>query len=360
MVASSPFAITPTGISADRRGDLAALWLLTGGRRAVLMASVKPAGGAWDREQALSRVGASTWGRVVLAPDGAATVIGRGLRGPGLWAVRNVPGEGWGAARRISPAGVGVDAPVMAVAPDGRVGVVALAKRPRAARSLFSVVASPGGIWGGARALAGSDGARSPVAAFATDGTLMTGWSREAAGRATVESATLPPMGSWTRARVHDRAPKDRAGMLAFAGLAAPRLVWTRWNGAPEGRSAEVRSVDPAAPAAATEVVAAPVLPPVDRGSRGAAAVIYGPPPLQLVGGGGEGAVLLVGHPAAAGSSVGVSTAAGSAWAAPVELAGPPGFAFPVAAGGGSGRDVAVWAAGAPRSAADRLLLAER
>lgn len=360
VVDASPFAITPTGIAANRDGDLAALWLLSGDRRSVLMASARSSGGEWAPEQALSRVGSSVWGRVVVAPDGVATVIGRGLAGPGLWAVRRDPGGAWEAARRISAEGLGVDAPAVTVAVDGRVGVVALAKRPGVVRSLFSVQASADGQWGNPRPLAGSEGARGPAAAFAVDGTLLAGWYREASGRVTIESAARPPGGSWSRPRVEDTVPQGQARPVTFAAAESPRLVWTRWNGAPEDRRAQVRTVDPAVPGAA-DIVAAPVLPPVvSQAGSGPSVVIYGPPPLQVVGGGGEHAVLAWNQPEATGSSISVITSSGRAWSDPVGLADGPQSAFPVAAGGGSGRDAVVWAAGPPLSAADRLLVAKR
>lgn len=359
LVAGSAFPIMPAGIAANRDGDLAALWSLSDGRRSVLMASARLPGGEWTPEQALSRVGSSAWGRVVVAPDGVATVIGRGLAGPGLWTVRREPGGRWEPARRISTPGVGVDAPAVAIGVDGRLGVVALAKRPGVARSLFSVQSSAEGEWGRPVPLAGSEGARGPAAAFAADGTLVAGWSREGGGRVSIESATRPPTGSWSRPRVEDSAPQGSAGPVLFAGAQSPKLVWTRWNGAPEDRRAQVRAVDPAVPGA--DIVAAPVLPPVDATfGLGPSAVIYGPPPLQMAGGGGEQAVLAWGQPAAAGSSISATTFSGRTWADPVRLAAGPQSAFPIAAGGGSGHDTVVWTAGPPLSAADRLLVAER
>jgi hypothetical protein len=360
LVAGSAFPIMPAGIAANRDGDLAALWSLSDGRRSVLMASARSPGGEWAPEQALSRVGSSAWGRVVVAPDGVATVIGRGLAGPGLWAVRREPGGRWEPARRISTPGLGVDAPAVAVGVDGRLGVVALAKRPGVVRSLFSVQSSAEGEWGRPVPLAGSEGARGPAAVFAADVTLVAGWSREGGGRVSIESATRPPTGSWSRPRVEDSVPQGSAGPVLFAGVESPKLVWTRWNGAPEDRRAQVRAVDPAVPGPA-DIIAAPVLPPVGGNpNAGPSATIYGPPPLQLVGGGSEGAVLSWGHPAATGSSVSVTTSSGRTWTDPVELAGGAPFAFPIAAGGGSGHDAVVWSAGPPLSAADRLLVAER
>lgn len=360
LVAGSAFPIMPAGIAANRGGDLAALWSLSDGRRSVLMASARSPGGEWAPEQALSRVGSSAWGRVVVAPDGVATVIGRGLAGPGLWAVRREPGGRWEPARRISTPGVGVDAPAVAIGVDGRLGVVALAKRPGVVRSLFSVQSSAEGEWGRPVPLAGSEGARGPAAAFAADGTLVAGWSREGDERVSIESATRPPTGSWSRPRVEDSVPRGSAGPVLFAGAESPKLVWTRWNGAPGDRRAQVRAVDPAVPGPA-DIVAAPVLPPVDATSGlGPSAVIYGPPPLQVVGAGGEQAVVAWGQPAAAGSSISATTFSGRTWADLVRLAVGPQSAFPIAAGGGSGHDAVVWTAGPPLSAADRLFVAAR
>jgi hypothetical protein len=136
--------------------------------------------------------------------------------------------------------------------------------------------------------------------------------------------------------------------------------VWTRWNGAPKDRRAQVRTVDPAVPGAA-DIVAAPVLPPVvAHAGSGPSVVIYGPPPLQVVGGCGEHAVLAWSQPAATGSSISATTSSARAWADPVGLADGPQSAFPLAAGGGSGWDAVVWSAGPPLSVADRLLVAER
>lgn len=362
VVASSPFALTPVEIAANGRGDLAALWLASGDRRRVLMGSVVAPGGTWAPEQALSRVSPSAGGEAVVAPDGAVTVIGRGLQGPGLWAVRHEPGGGWQPARRISPAGLGVDAPAAAVSQNGGLGLVVLAKRPGQVRSLAAAAASPDGRWEPLRPVPGSGAARRPLVAIASDGTLVAAWSREAGERSSLRSAVRPRTGSWAPARVHDRTPRDRSGDLVLVGdgPGSLTLAWTRWSGAPVNRRAEVRTVDPSDAGTAPIVVAAPVMPPVSQGAGAPAAVIYGPPPLQLVGGGGRSPVVAWGQPADTGSQIIVTTGAGRTWEEPVRLADRLGFAFPLAAGGGPGADVVVWAAGAPMAAADRLLVAER
>ncbi len=359
-VTTSPFRIIPDAIAVGPGGDLAATWLLNGGRRSLLMAGTMTPGEGWSPAQALSRVGnASYFTRVVVAADGTTTVVARGLQGPGLWAVRHEPAGGWKPAQRITPPGLGTDAPATAIAPDGRIGVVALAKRPKVPRSLTAILSTPAGEWGRPVPLPATWGARSPIAAFTADGTLVAGWTRESAGRATVESAALPAAGSWTAIRRWDRLPRNRVGAPVITGTDAPHLAWTRWVSAPQDRLAEVRAADPAASDEAV-TVAGPEFPPVDRDPATPANIVYGPPPLILLGGTGSTPLLFAVQPGADGSQVWASAASGSDWETPTVLASGTGFAFPVAAGGNGARAVAVWAAGPPVSAADRLLMAER
>ncbi|MGD9570685.1 MAG: hypothetical protein AB7V62_02215 [Thermoleophilia bacterium] len=358
-VTTSPFRIIPDAVAIGPDGDVAATWLLSGGRRSLLMAATMPHEGEWTPAQALSRVGnAMHFTRLVVAQDGATTVVARGLDGPGLWAVRHEPSGGWAAARRITPPGLGTDAPATTIAPDGRIGVVALAKRPGVPRTLTSILASPSGTWGPPRPIPATTGARSPLAAFSTDGTLVAGWTREAAGRVTVESATLAGV-SWTAARRWDRLPRSRAGAPVITGADGPQLAWTRWISAPQDRLAEVRAAAPASSGAAV-TIAAPEFPPVDPDPATPADIVYGQPPLHLIGGTGTRPLLLGVQPGTGGSQVWASTVTGAAWEAPTLLASGAGFAFPVAAGAGDGHEVAVWAAGPPFAAADRILMADR
>ncbi|WP_217924585.1 hypothetical protein [Miltoncostaea oceani] len=361
LVASSAFPIQPTGLATNQRGDLAALWLLTGGRRAILMSSTRPAGGEWQAEQAISRVAASPWGRVVVADDGTATVIGRGLNGPGLWTVRHPPGGPWTPPRRITTEGLGIDAPAVAVADDGRVGVVALAKIPGRVRSLVSMVATSTGEWDAPLALVGTEGARSPVAMFAADGTLVAGWTTERDRRATIETATLPPSGVWTRPRIHDRVPAASAGSLALAGRGVPMLTWVRWVGAPADGKVEVRAADPIATGERPVRVAAPAVSTANTGGGPPPSTYAGPPPVLLVAGAGDGGLLAIGSAVPEGLAVSVAAATDGAWGRPTVVTDPPRPGYLIAAAGGdSDSAVVVWAAGAPLTAPDRLLFSER
>ncbi len=56
VAAGGPFRVSPYAVAANERGDAAALWADRGGRRSILLVSVRPAGGAWGPEQAVSRV----------------------------------------------------------------------------------------------------------------------------------------------------------------------------------------------------------------------------------------------------------------------------------------------------------------
>ncbi len=360
---ATPFDVHPVGIAANNDGDATAIWAYSTGRRRILMASSRTADGPWEAEQALSRVSSAfPWAQAVVAPDGTTTIVARGLVGPGLWAVRHEAGGPWQPAQRIAPRGLGTDSPVIALAADGRVGVVALEKRPGIVRSLFSVTATPDGRWGPPQPIPASDAARTPVVAFAAGGDLIAGWRIEAGGSAQIRGATLPPAGRWSSARTHDTVPKHLLGALVVAGVGGerPMLTWARWRQPASRRRAEIRAAGGAAgPTAATvttikipDVAAGPYTP---RGS-----LTLGPPPLYLLGGTGTAPTLIWGRPSTAGSAIEVTAMSGGAWASPATLSDGSQSVYPTAIGNGDGSQTAIWAAGPPQTAVDRLLTAER
>lgn len=358
VVVDRSFGVSPLAVAAGEGGEAAALWIEEGGRRGVLMAAVRSRTGDWTPAQVVSRVRARPEGDLVVGPDGAVTVVGRGLDGPGLWAVRWEAVGGWSAPQRIAPGGLGVDAPALAIAADGTVAVAALAKRPGRPARVLVATAGADGRWAPAVEPAGSEGARRPALALGDDGGLAVTWLADRRRRTTrLMAATRPAGGSWSEPWILDERPigqLDAASMASAAG--EPLAVWSRWEGAPEERRASVRAARPLAGRDSSLV--AEVLLPRPAGSSGPdSSVIYLSPPLLPRAGGGP-------LPSAAwtstpGAALSVSVDSGG-WTAPDHLGGGPGSALVLAAASTDQHVRIVWAAAPPGTPANQLLVAQR
>lgn len=362
IVRDRPFAISISAIAANARGDAAALWGYAGDRRGVLVASARPLGGAWEPEQAVSRVRAGFFdGHIAVAPEGAVTVVGRGLAGPGLWAVRRGGPGAWQEPVRLSPEGLGVDAPALSQAPDGRLAVAALLTRPGRPRTAWTVVATPAGRWGAPRAIPGSQGARIPMVALTREGGAVAAWMREdrARGTSRAMAASRSATGPWRAPVVlDDAAPPGPTPPTARSHSGGAVVSWTRWDGRPEDRRTQVWAADGGDPRRAT-LVAAPVLAPVS--SAPGSTVVYTSPPLQALAGEGPTPILAWTQTGGGGARLMVAGRRGGSWDAPVAVGGGgTRGVYPVAVGSAADSEAVIWSEAPPGSPANALLFAER
>lgn len=360
----TPFRLSPEAIAGNGAGGMAVLWTAEGDRRSVLMGSVGGRNGDWTPPRVLSTVGsAMRQPRAGIDDRGRVTVVGRGLAGPGLWAVRYEPGRGWRPPARLSPQGATVDAPGLAVTPGGRAAIVWLGKREGRPRTLAWTASGPSGEWSPPRAVPGAVGPRYPAVAIPDGGAAVTAWLEERAGRQAVRVAAL-------RGAAGEPLDAEPAGSRPVLGpLLVPDrggavVAWARWDGAPAGRRASIRALRfPAGAEPSPERVVAASVPPVS--APPGTTVLYGPPPFTTVAGGPAPALLWV-QPA--GTS---SRPASRAW---IAARGAEGgwkaralptrdgrvAGLPLAVGGPPGRTVAVWSEGPPGGASDAILVAER
>jgi hypothetical protein len=281
LAAEQPFSIVPDGVVANEHGDLAALWEFSGGRRSILVASVRPAGSEWEPGQPVSRVGHGfTSGQIAIDARGAVTVIGRGLAGPGLWTVRREPGGAWSAPIRLTPEGNGVDAPDLAVASDGRMAAVALLKRPGEPAAVWVASATASGRWGSGEVVPGSDGARYPVVATSEAG-LVAGWTEQRADgrRNRVMAARRSATGWSTPMALDDTSPHDLGPVELISDGDGVLAAWTRWEGRPQGRHASIRARRIGADGPEPAVTVSPLVFP--RVGRPGDRVIYSQPPVD-------------------------------------------------------------------------------
>lgn len=365
ITGGSPFPIVVAGLAADARGDAAVLWSYGAGRRSVLLASTRAATGAWSPEQALSRVrGGMALAQVAVDAGGTTTVVGRGLGGPGLWAVRRTTAGDWSAPERISPPGAGTDAPTLVVSADGRAEVIALLKAAGRPRVLWAREADASGRWGAEARLPGSGLATNATLATSAGGSLVASWVRRAATGAQRMAATRSAAGAWSGPVPIDDPSTDQWGLsAAVAGPAGPSVIWTRWDGRPQDRRVSLRSAEIASPAgAAPRTLQSLRLAPVPVSPGGA--VIFGTPPVDLRAAAGREPTLIwnatsasrPGEPAA----VSVSTRSGGSWSVPHTLSTPGRLGYPVALGAGPESPVAVWAEAPPLGPANALFVSER
>lgn len=360
----APFRLSPAAIAGSAAGGVAVLWTAEGDRRSVLMGSVGGPEGDWTPPRALSTVG-SAMRRPQAGTDdrGRVTVVGRGLAGPGLWALRYEAGRGWRPPARVSPAGATVDAPGLAVAPGGRAAIVGLAKRQGQPRTLFWTVAGPSGEWSRPRAVPEAVGPRYPAVAIPDGGAPVVAWLEERAGRQGVRAAVL----GGTAGEPLDAEPADARpvlGPLLVSDDSGAVVAWARWDSAPAERRASIRALRFAggAPTSSERVVAA-TFPPVS--APPGTTVLYGPPPFTMVAGGPAPALLWV-QPAGTSSRPAsqawiAARGADGGWQASA-LPTPDGrvAGLPLAVGGPPGRTVAVWSEGPPGGASDAIVLAEQ
>jgi hypothetical protein len=357
VAAGGPFGIWPHAIAANGRGDAAALWADRGGRRSVLLASVRRAGGGWGPEQAVSRVsGNLTFGQIAIDAHGAVTVTGRGLAGPGLWTVRRDPDGTWSAPVLLTPEGEGVDAPELVVAPDGRAAVVALLKRRGRPAAVWSATADAAGAWSSGEVVAGSEGARYPVVAITADG-LVAGWTQQRAqGRPQRVMAARRSTAGWSPPVPLDApSPYDFGPIQLVADGDGALAAWARWDGAPTARRGSIRArrIGPGGLDHAATV--SPVtFPPV--GGPGVH-VIYLSPPVDLRAAPGATPTLLWSEPAggtrAAGRRLVAARRDGDGIWRTERLGSAPGLA-PLAGGDGA----VLWYEAPPNAGATRIQIA--
>jgi hypothetical protein len=368
VVRDRPFAIGVMGIAANAAGRTALVWAYAGDRQGVVVAATRAGGGPWGAEQALSRPvwNAISGVHVGIDAAGTATVIGRGLDGPGLWATQQTAGGTWQPLRRISPAGLGIDAPTLRVSAGGRVCVLALLKRHGRPPVLWFREANAAGCWGGESLIPRSDHARLPDLAATDDGTVVAAWLRETPSSARLLIAARGAAGAWSTPATLERGP---SGFVELASLMpeakGATAVWSDWIRRPQDREVAIRAraISSAGrllrPATVALLRLAPVAAP--PGTR----VIYGPAPVPLVVAAGPSPTvawiatseLSPTTPAAVQAA---TRDADGSWGRPESLSTPGRFAYPLAAGTAPGRTVVVWTEGPPASAAAALMVSER
>lgn len=366
ITTASPFSITISGLAANARGDASVLWAYGAERRQVLVASTRLATGNWSAEQALSRASAAlAFGRIATDARSVTTVVGRGLDGPGLWALRRTPSDGWSGPARISPPGARTDAPTLALSSDGRAEVVALLKQAGEPRVLWSRGADASGRWGPAARLPGSGLATNATLATSADGSVVASWVRQSEARAQRVAATRSGNRDWSAPVVLD----DLAGQLwgpsvSLAEPAGASVVWVRWDARPEDRRVSLRSATlgttaPAAPRILQSLRLAPV-----QASPGSV-TIYGSPPVDLGAASGREPVIVWSATSAdrpddpAALSVSSRGPDGS-WS-PVKVLSAPGRgAYPIAVGATPEGSVTVWSEAPPLGPPTALFVAER
>jgi hypothetical protein len=356
VAAGGAFRVAPYAIAGNARGDVAALWDARGGRRSIMLVSVRPAGGAWGPEQAVSRVsGGFTFGQMAIDARGAVTVIGRGLGGPGLWAVRRDPSGTWSAPVRLTAEGEGVDAPELVVAPAGRAAVVALLKRPGRPAAVWAATANVAGAWTSGEVVPGSDGAHQPSVAL-TEAGLVVGWTEQRDSGPRHAMTSRRAAAGWTPPVPLDVAsPYDLGSVQLVADGHGARAAWTRWDGRPQDRRASIRTrrIGPRGLEPIT-TVGSMTLPPA--GGPGIH-VIYLEPPLDLRLASGTRPTLLWSEPAGATRDAGRRLVAArrdddGVWQAE-RLGGAPGVA-PLAGGDAA----ALWYEAPPNGAATSIRMA--
>jgi hypothetical protein len=357
IAAERPFSIVPDRVVANERGDPAALWEYSGGRRSILVASVRPAGGEWEPEQAISRVGHGlAFGQIAIDARGAVTVIGRGLAGPGLWSVRREPGGAWSAPVRLTPEGDGVDSPDLAVASDGRMAVVALLKRPGRRAAVWAASASASGRWGPGEVVPGSDGARYPVVAT-SDAGFVAGWTEQRAdGRRNRVMAARRSATGWSTPMALDRtSPHDLGQVELISDGDGVLAAWTRWEGRPQDRHASIRARRIGADGSEPAVTVSPLVFP--RVARPGDRVSYSQPPVDVRLIAGATPTLLWSEAAGATRDAGHRLIAArrddhGAWR--LDRLGVAGLVMPMTGGDAA----AVWFEGPPGGGATRIRMA--
>lgn len=283
VVAGSEFQLLPARAASNSRGDVALLWRALGDRgRAVLYAAVRPAGGTWTNPQAVSR---ATWfptADIAIDDAGTAVVAGAGLAGPGLQVTERSAAGLWTPLERLTPAGLGVDAPVISSAGD-RTVVVALLKRPGRPGALWAA-AREGARWRTAGVLPGSDHARGArIVSGAPPGSAFAVWEAEAPGSSRTRLMAAAGVGGVWR-RPADLGPVVTPG--AATPVASPDaegayLAWTGWDGDPADRRVALRVARVGADGVATGPRTAAVLgAPGSAASQGFAPGVVPPPGL--------------------------------------------------------------------------------
>jgi hypothetical protein len=225
-------------VDLDAAGNAVAVWTQATGGEPQVVASSRPAGGAWGAPVPLSVPGAAAvHPQVVLGGDGRATAVWFRATGPATYGLQSSTRSAGGAW--TSPVDLPGDTSAAAEA--------ALVVRPGAS----VVVAWPrtvGGLWSLSASMRTSSGAwstpvdlssGSPVMPgrprLAVDGSILTTavWSVSDGARWTVRAASAPLSGTWSAPVTVSPTDQDAVEPdLAVAGNGTAMAVWARWNGA--------------------------------------------------------------------------------------------------------------------------------
>jgi hypothetical protein len=338
------------------RGDAVAVWSWTARSRSVLMASRRPAGGAWEPPQALAPAVHGTYSPAVAVDgDGAVAVAFGHDEGPMAATVRR-PDAAWADPAALPPGAGG--APQVAIAPDGR-AFVATAGAP----DVRLVTLGPGEDRWRTVTLpeTGPTGAGFAAAALAIDarGDAVLAWTRPRRGTTTLWTATLSD-DRWTPPRALDTAT-DGQGISALTAAPTARgvvVAWSRW------RTPWTRVVVRAATGDGPARTVAGFTIPDARGGPGRPTP--GPPPgWVLAGAGGDPVVMwdrLVARDPARRSALEVARMDGAGgWTTPERVTDAPVAGYPLAIGHRGDGLVAAWAQyPAPGAPGARVLASER
>lgn len=230
----------PPRAALDAQGNAVIAWsvmtgpLPAGEPHMGVWAAQRPAGGPVGAPNLLAPyTDAGSEPEVTIDAQGAATVVWTGIEGSAgrIRASVRPPGQAFGAAQTLSPAGVSAFRPVAAADGQGNTFVAWNAQTGPSAIGLQVASRPPGGSFGGAQTLSGSgEAVNSPQLAFAENGDGVAAWLDEAypecpTVRAAVFSpaptqgagTTTPPSGNSTPTPTASGMPKS-VGRLKVVG----------------------------------------------------------------------------------------------------------------------------------------------
>lgn len=136
---------------------------------------------------------------VLVAPDRRLTAFWLTAGDGELWSSDRAPGQPWGAARRVSPAGTDVEWPGFAIDDDGNVTVVWRASQPDGSTAIESVYRPHDGTWGAPVQVAVSAAyGTSPRVAVDDAGRALALWVEEVGATEVAYTADRAADGSWS------------------------------------------------------------------------------------------------------------------------------------------------------------------
>lgn len=173
--------------------------------------------------------------RVVIAPDGTATVVWLQSDGTrdNLWARRFVPGTGWGTAQLIESSGDGASVARLGVDSSGN--VMALWEMIDGSQNSIwwnRYVAGSG--WGTAQVLESSaESATSAALSVGANGAAVAAWTQDDGTRSNLWARAFTPLGGWAAPVLVESSTESASSpALAVDADGNATAVWTQFDGA--------------------------------------------------------------------------------------------------------------------------------